>query len=129
MPSADPCYVAPECYDNTYVPENDIFSFGLILYEVIVGKPVFSRDMDFEEIAGALVLRQYRPEIPKWVLPKTAELICDCLAENYCERPSFNEILDRLEEMRFKLIPMVNSSKVAAFVKGMKDWEAQNCPQ
>jgi serine/threonine protein kinase len=129
LPSGDPRYVAPECYENIIVPENDIFSFGLILYELIVGKPVFPKSMGFREIMGKLILRKYRPEIPKWVLPVTAELIRDCLALNHRERLCFRGILDRLEEMRFKLIRRVNSSKLTDFVKEIKEWETKNGPQ
>jgi serine/threonine protein kinase len=126
VPSGDPRYVAPECYENIIGPENDIFSFGLILYELIVGKPVFSRSMESQEITGSLVLRNYRPEIPNWVFPETAELIRDCWADNHRERLCFSGILDRLEEMRFKLIRRVNSSKLTDFVNEMKEWEAIN---
>jgi hypothetical protein len=94
VPRGDPRYVAPECYENIIAIENDIFSFGLILYEIIVGKPVFPRSMEFGEIVGALVLRYYRPDIPDWVLPETGNLIRDCWTDNYLERPSFDEILD-----------------------------------
>jgi hypothetical protein len=81
------------------------------------------------EIIGAVVLRKFQTNIPNSVLPKTAELIQDCLAINYWERPSFTEILDRLEEMQFKLIARVNSSKLTAFVKEIREWETNNCSQ
>jgi serine/threonine protein kinase len=129
LPSGDPRYVAPECYENIVGKQNDIFSFGLILYELIVGKPVFPRSMTSQEISGALVLREYRPDIPKSVRPETAELICDCWAENHWERYCFDGILDRLEEMQFKLIPRVNSSKLVAFVKEIREWESNHCCQ
>jgi serine/threonine protein kinase len=129
VPPGDPRYVAPECYENIIATENDIFSFGLILYEIIVGNPVFPRSMESGPIMGAIVLRHYRPDIPHWVLPTTANLIRDCWADDYLERPSFDEILDRLEEMRFKLIGRVNSLKLITFVKDIKEWEANNRPQ
>jgi serine/threonine protein kinase len=123
LPSGDPRYVAPECYENIIGKQNDIFSFGLILYELIVGKPVFPRSMTSQEITGALVLRKYRPDIPKSVRPETAELIRDCWAINHWERLCFDGIVDRLEEMQFKLIRRVNSSKLTVFVNEIKDWE------
>jgi serine/threonine protein kinase len=123
VPSGDYHYVAPECYENIVGIENDVFSFGVILYEVIVGKPFFSRDMTSQQIMGAMVLRYYRPNIPNSILPETAELIRDCWAIDYSERPSFNDILDRLKEMRFKLLAKVNSSKLIAFVKEIEECE------
>jgi TPR repeat protein/serine/threonine protein kinase len=119
-------YLAPECYDGKIGPENDIFSFGLILYELVVRKPVFSESWTQEDVVGEVVLRDSWRDIPDYVFPKTAELIRDCWTANHWERPCFSEILDRLEEMRFKLIEKVNSSQVMAFVKEIKEWETTN---
>jgi serine/threonine protein kinase len=124
-----PCdahYCAPECYDNINAPENDVFSFGLILYELIVGQPVFSTNMTQQEIAAKMIMNDWQPEFPHSVRPRTKELICDCLAVKYWERPSFSDILDRMEEMRFKLMVGVNSSKMIAFVNNIKTWEVSH---
>jgi serine/threonine protein kinase len=129
IPRGDAHYLGPECYDNIDDPANDIFSFGLILYELVVGKPAFSKDMNANEVAGVIVKENWQPDIPDSVLPETAELIQDCCAPNYRERLCFSGILDRLEEMRFKLIRRVNSSKLTAFVKEIQEWEANNPPQ
>jgi serine/threonine protein kinase len=129
IPRGDAHYLAPECYENVVDIENDIFSFGLILYELIVGQPAFPKRMTPENVAGALIRGDWEPKIPDSVLPRTKELICDCLAPDYRERPSFSEILNRLEEMRFKLTAGVNSSKVTAFVKEITEWETNNRPQ
>jgi serine/threonine protein kinase len=125
VPRGDVHYIAPECYDNIDDPANDIFSFGLILYELVVGKPVFSKGLTCEEIAGSLILGRWKLNIPNFVLPETKELISDCLACNYRERLCFSGILDRLEEMRFKIIPRVNSSKLTAFVREIQEWETK----
>jgi hypothetical protein len=82
-----------------------------------------------EKVAGAVVWRNCEPDIPDSVLPRMKELICDCLVTDYRERPIFSEFLDRLEEILFKLIARVNSSKLTAFVKEIKQWETNNPPQ
>jgi serine/threonine protein kinase len=38
-------YTAPECLENSPTLKSDVFSFGLILYELVVGKPGFSPDI------------------------------------------------------------------------------------
>jgi hypothetical protein len=48
---------------------------------------------------------------------------------DYQDRLPFSELLDRLEEMPFKLIARVNLSKLTAFVKEIKQWETNNRPQ
>jgi serine/threonine protein kinase len=129
IPRGDTHYLAPECYDNVDDPANDVFSFSLIVYELIVGKPAFSKGMNANEVAGVMVKEKWQLDIPDSVLPETAELIHDCCAPNYRERLCFSGILDRLEEMRFKLIRRVNSSKLTAFVKEIQEQEASNQPQ
>jgi serine/threonine protein kinase len=125
----DAYYCAPECYANIDDPAIDVFVFGLILSELVVGKPAFPKSMKANEVAGAVVLRDWRPDIPNSVFPDTAELIQDCWAPNYRERLCFEGILERLEQMQFKLIRRVNSSKLTTFVKEIQEWESNHHSQ
>jgi serine/threonine protein kinase len=110
-------YLAPEYYESIVVPESDVFSFGMILYELVVGHPAFAARLDQERVAGAMVLQPFHPDIPDNLWPKTRALISDCLRMDSDDRPSFDKILGRLEAMQFKLMPGVNSSKVTKFVR------------
>jgi serine/threonine protein kinase len=119
-------YLAPERYENTIRPENDVFSFGLILYELIVGKPAIEKTRSAHEIERILILEDWKPEIPNFVLPQTKDLILGCLMKDYRPRLLFSDVFDRIEEMKFKLMPGVNSSKLVEFVKEIQIWEATN---
>jgi serine/threonine protein kinase len=55
----DAHYVAPECYEDRIGPENDVFSFGLILYEIIVGQPVFSKSLLHEDIVPRMITNRF----------------------------------------------------------------------
>jgi serine/threonine protein kinase len=60
-----PLYMAPEMYDDfDYTTAADVFVFGLILYEVVVGKSVFERDTRVLALMQK-VARGERPEIPR----------------------------------------------------------------
>jgi serine/threonine protein kinase len=125
-PSVDFCYLAPECYNHCCLQESDVFSFGLILYELLSGRPVFEKDRSKESIAAAICVNGERPEIPEFILPSARKLIADCWATKPSRRPSFAEIVDRLVEMKFQLIQNVNSAKLSRFVKQIEEQEAVN---
>jgi serine/threonine protein kinase len=125
----DSHYLAPECYDNRHSLESDVFSFALILYELVVGKPPFPKSLKQQVAAKLLIVDDARPDIPDFVLPEVAKLICDCWATDPGDRPLFHQILRRLERMNFKLTANVNSLKLSEFVKKAKEWEAGRSPQ
>jgi serine/threonine protein kinase len=119
-------YTAPECYDEVWSTKSDVFSFGLILYELLVGKPAFSNEPVPMQYMYQVVIEKARPCIPDSVLPEVRQLIEDCWSDDPNTRPSFQSILDILENMNFKLTPKVDSSKVLRFVEGIKEWEETN---
>jgi serine/threonine protein kinase len=116
-------YLAPECYDDRFTFASDVFSYGMILYRLIVGCPPFPAHLNRIALAKRIVIDEARPEIPESVLPMVRELIIDCWANDPDDRPSFHEILLRLEEMHFRLADGVKSSKVASFVRTITHWE------
>jgi serine/threonine protein kinase len=125
-PSVDCHYLAPECYNNLYFPESDVFSFAMILYEILVGQPAFPKELNVHQMAYKLVITDERPVIPKSVPPSTQKLITDCWANEPGDRPSFAEIVERLEELKFKVMPNVNSQKLRAFVKKVEEFEERS---
>jgi sterile alpha motif and leucine zipper-containing kinase AZK len=126
FPSGDWRYVAPECFDTGACLRSDVFSFGLILYELIVGQPAFSVNLAKPEIARMLIVDRYRPDIPIGVDSSVADLIADCWAEDWHCRPYFKKIVKRLKGMEFKVMPGVQSSKIAKFVAEVEAAEIAN---
>jgi serine/threonine protein kinase len=124
-PSINSHYLAPECYEHKYPPASDVFSFALILYTLLVGQLAFPEELTRYQIAHKVVINNERPEIPEFILPKSRELITDCWEVDPDDRPTFDEIVNRLKNMKFQLIPNVNSSKLSEFVKRIEEWEAQ----
>jgi serine/threonine protein kinase len=123
-PSIDSRYLAPECYDCTFLQASDVFAFGLILFEILTARPAFPESLNQLQIGYMVAVEGARPEVPNAVLPPARALIEDCWAAEPDDRPTFAEIVERLAEIDFRVAADVNSAKVAAFVKRIEDWEA-----
>jgi TPR repeat protein/tRNA A-37 threonylcarbamoyl transferase component Bud32 len=118
--SLDAHYTAPECFANSPTLKSDVFSFSLILYELLSGKPGFSRDSEQREVMKKIDLCEERPLIPDFFHDDVKSLIQDCWAQDPEDRPSFVEILFRLDRMDFQITNNVKSEKVRRFVKAVK---------
>uniref|UniRef100_A0A0A9GI92 Protein kinase domain-containing protein n=1 Tax=Arundo donax TaxID=35708 RepID=A0A0A9GI92_ARUDO len=95
-------YMAPEVFKHRkYDKKVDIFSFAMILYEMLEGDPPFSSYEPYE--AAKYVADGHRPAFRKGYLPELKDLIELCWSGDISLRPSFLEILKRLEKMKDSL--------------------------
>ncbi|XP_074575258.1 serine/threonine-protein kinase 12-like [Curcuma longa] len=91
-------YVAPEVYYNKeYDVKVDVFSFALILQEMIEGCPPF-RDKQDDEVPKAYASKERPPfrAAPKLYAHGLKELIEQCWSDNPADRPTFREIINGL---------------------------------
>jgi serine/threonine protein kinase len=118
-----PRYMAPEMYeDNPSGPAANVFSFGLILYEIVVKRPVFSHDL----LPPALmrkVIRGDRADIPACVRPWVSHLIRLCWDHNPQKRPSFAEIAKCLMAEEWQFTDEVDSATVRHFVAKLDEYD------
>jgi serine/threonine protein kinase len=111
-----PIYLAPEVNEGSYGPKADIYSFGLIVYEIVAGQGLFSGPGDKSAMYRALQFGK-RPEVPGDALKDTRRLIEKCWAQNAEERPSFEEVWSELIKLKFVLFGDVNPVEVSGFVR------------
>jgi serine/threonine protein kinase len=79
--SGTPLYMAPEVWDLHYDKKADVYSFGLILYEIVVGDGLFSNGSK----KGRLFIdlqKGWRPPIPDEVSEVSKRLIEECWSED-----------------------------------------------
>jgi serine/threonine protein kinase len=86
-PPSHSCYFAPECSDNQYSWESDIFSYGLILSELVAREPAFPKDLPQLPITKRLVVDNTWPIISAFVLPAMQKLIRKCWKSKPRHRP------------------------------------------
>ncbi|KAL0240784.1 hypothetical protein GEMRC1_006020 [Eukaryota sp. GEM-RC1] len=93
-----PKYTAPEAFRQIYGPAFDVYSLGILFYELFTNRLAFE-GMRGVEVAMAkqkgFILRFPR-DFPKPV----SSLINKCLSVNLCERPSINDVLNELKDMQ-----------------------------
>ncbi|KAJ6982644.1 integrin-linked protein kinase 1 [Populus alba x Populus x berolinensis] len=97
-------YMAPEVFKHRkYDKKVDVFSFAMILYEMLEGEPPFS---DFEPYEAAkYVAEGHRPTFRSkgFNISDLRELTDQCWAADMNRRPAFLEILKRLEKIKENL--------------------------
>jgi serine/threonine protein kinase len=109
-------YVAPEILDGENPTKKvDVFAFGLILYELFVGKSVFPSDAAPARIVK-LHFDNFRPEIPNDINRPIRRIIERCWSQDPNSRPSFDEIYDLLEDASFVFFGDVSPSFVTRFI-------------
>ncbi|PSR88430.1 Serine/threonine-protein kinase [Actinidia chinensis var. chinensis] len=93
-------YMAPEVFKHRkYDKKVDVFSFAMILYEMLEGDPPMSHYEPYE--AAKYVAEGRRPMFrAKGYAPELRELTEQCWAADMNLRPSFLEILKKLEKIK-----------------------------
>jgi serine/threonine-protein kinase len=89
VPIGTPAYMSPEQVRGGNIDNRtDIYSFGLILYETIAGRPPFLEHNSFVAVLTAQ-LSQPPPALAEYtdVRPELADLVERCLAKDPDERP------------------------------------------
>ncbi|TYJ30592.1 hypothetical protein E1A91_A06G140800v1 [Gossypium mustelinum] len=120
-------YIAPEVFKNDdYDTKVDVFSFALILQEMIEGYPPFSAKQD-NEVPKVYAARERPPfKAPaKHYAHGLKELIEECWNEKPAKRPTFRQIITRLESIhnsfshrkRWKVRPLKCFQNLEAMLK------------
>ncbi|RHZ70963.1 hypothetical protein Glove_264g27 [Diversispora epigaea] len=90
-------YIAPEVLsgDEEYTKAADLYSFGIIAYEIVTGFPPYP-DIPHDKDLALKICNGLRPEIPFHTPKLISRTIMRCWDARVTHRPTFEELRDEL---------------------------------
>eukprot|EP00027_Filamoeba_sp_ATCC50430_P014226 CAMPEP_0168578836 /NCGR_PEP_ID=MMETSP0413-20121227/21545_1 /TAXON_ID=136452 /ORGANISM="Filamoeba nolandi, Strain NC-AS-23-1" /LENGTH=1106 /DNA_ID=CAMNT_0008612709 /DNA_START=22 /DNA_END=3339 /DNA_ORIENTATION=+ len=97
-------WMAPEQLSKgNYTQKSDVYSYAMILYEIITRREPFEGLSLLFEIFREVVVEQKRPRLPSNTLPALRSLVEQCWHADPDYRPDFKTIVEKLEAIRDSL--------------------------
>ncbi|RHZ49238.1 hypothetical protein Glove_527g9 [Diversispora epigaea] len=92
-------YIAPEVLsgDEEYTKAADVYSFGIVAYEIITGFPPYP-DIPHDEDLAIKICNGLRPKIPFHTPKLITRMIMRCWDARVTNRPTFEELWKELEK-------------------------------
>jgi serine/threonine protein kinase len=92
-------YMAPEvALGESYNQSVDVYSFGIIFWQVLKGKIPFE-EMNKKMFFDKVVRGKFRPLLDSLWPKSLCDLLESCWHEDYQRRPTFGEVVVRLDEL------------------------------
>ncbi|RHZ80101.1 hypothetical protein Glove_139g328 [Diversispora epigaea] len=105
-------YIAPEALsgDEEYTKAADVYSFGIIVYEMITGFPPYP-DIPHDEDLAIKICNGLRPKIPFHTPKLITRMIMRCWDARVKHRPTFEELWKELEKYYYDYYYYLNEGK------------------
>jgi serine/threonine protein kinase len=108
-------YVAPEVLrGRRYTQASDIYSFGIIAYEVYTGLPPY-HDVAHDEFLAIRIIQGLRPELDYKVPREISDIIKQCWDADPLKRPKAKEICELFEKLKNPYLTFSSSTDVLSY--------------
>lgn len=117
-------YLAPEVFKNLeYSKKSDVFSFSLILYELITNETFYKEIENNIESIQKVLENETRPEINESIHECYKKLIEACWSHDPNDRPSFEDIVSLLKTDDGFITEKVNKDEYMQYIKMIEESE------
>jgi serine/threonine protein kinase len=115
-----PLYLAPETDEGHYDCKVDVYSFGLIMYEIVTNDAIFSGPPDNKLKLLSQLLSGWRPNVSN-VKPLSRSIIERSWSLDAKMRPSFEDIWRELYVGGFDIVEGVKKADVESFLSWIEN--------
>ncbi|RHZ85103.1 hypothetical protein Glove_71g27 [Diversispora epigaea] len=121
-------YIAPEVLsgDEEYTKAADVYSFGIIAYEMITGFPPYP-DIPHDEDLAIEICNGLRPKIPFHTPKLITRMVMRCWDARVTHRPTFKELYNELLEYYYdykNYLKGKNKAKIVIQIKKAEEFSA-----
>jgi serine/threonine protein kinase len=123
-------YAAPELFseDAVLTRKIDVFAFGMLVYEILTGNPVF-RSSGSALAIMARILTGDMPTVPDECGSLMQDLIPRCWAIDPDRRPTFDDIIRDFAAAEFRIVPSADEGRLAIYFDDIQRWEVEEAVQ
>lgn len=119
-PKGTPIYISPESWESQeYSKASDVYAFSLIVYEIITNLKPFENRNIFQIMMN--VSKGDRPELNSTIPKSYKDLIENCWSQNPEKRPTFDQILDKLENDKGFITDEINYQEYLNYIEYIKN--------
>lgn len=111
-----PIYSAPEVLEfNMYSKSSDVYSFSLVVYEILTNEKPFSDISNTSQIYHKIIKGE-RPIIKNTIPDRFKKLIEQCWSQNPNDRPDFDNIVYLLKKDQSFIIKEINKEDYEKYI-------------
>lgn len=119
-----PIYMAPEIIrDEPYTNSVDVYSFAIIVYEILTGSTPFS-NLNFHQLIFKIAIQNERPELTKEIPEIYQNLIKKCWAPDPKQRPTFEAIVNDLRNNKDYITEMMDAAQFYDYIDYIDQYKA-----